>query len=201
MNYRIATAEKIITKLSVSNVLDIGCRSCEAKHVLSEGIEYFGNDIFQNVDGSVNFVGDVLKVNFGRTFDCVIALDVVEHVDDPYALMDKIINLSEKYIIISLPNTYDLLHKKDFLFKSTLGKKYSFETSNSLDRHRWVMNYDEICEFYSHYAKNYGMSLEMTDVMLGASGSNLVSRIASVILKPVFGKRNLTRTIVALFTK
>lgn len=172
MNFRIAAAGKILSKLSISNVLDIGCRGCEAKHILREGVEYFGNDLFQNVDGSVSFVGDVLQVDFGRDFDCVIALDVVEHVDDPYVLMDKIISLSNKYIIISLPNTYDLPHKMDFLFKSTLGKKYSFETSNRMDRHRWVINYDEICDFYSHYARTHGMALEMIDVMPGESASN-----------------------------
>jgi SAM-dependent methyltransferase len=193
--------EKILSNLSISNVLDIGCRGCEAKQILSEGVEYFGNDLFQNVDGSVSFVGDVLHFDFGRNFDGVIALDVLEHVDDPYVLMDKIISLSNKYIIISLPNTYDLLHKVDFLFKSTLGRKYNFETSNRMDRHRWVMNYDEICNFYSHYSRTYGMALDMIDVMLGESASNLRSRIASAVLKPLVGKKNLTRTVVGLFTK
>lgn len=201
MNFRIRAAGEILNQLTIANVLDIGCRGCEAKQILREGIEYYGNDLFQNEYGEVIYVGDVLQVDFGRTFDCVVALDIVEHVDDPYVLMDKIISLSNKYVIVSLPNTYDLPHKIDFLLKSSLGKKYSFETSNRLDRHRWVMNYDEIYAFYSYYAIKYGISLNTTNIRLGESSSNTRSKLASTLLRPIVGKKNLTRTVIGVFTK
>jgi len=201
MNFRIKTAEKVLNQLTISNVLDIGCRGCEAKQILREGVDYYGNDLFQNKRGEVRYVGDVLQVDFGRTFDCVIALHIIEHVDDPYILMDKIINLSNKYAIISLPNTYDLPHKVDFLLKSSLGKKYSFETSNRLDRHRWIMNYDEIIAFYSYYAKKYRMSLETIEIKLGASSPKVSTKLTSALLGTFFGKKNLTRNIVGVFIK
>jgi hypothetical protein len=201
MNFRVRAAGEILNQLTISNVLDIGCRGCEAKHILPEGVDYFGNDLFQNEHGEVSYVGDALEVDFGRTFDCIIALDIVEHVDDPYVLMDKIISLSNKYVIISLPNTYSLRLKINFVLKSSLGSKYSFETSNRLDRHRWVMNYDEIIEFYSYFAKKYSMSLNTIDLKLGASSPKFSSKLASALLQPFLGKRNLTGTIVGVFSK
>src|SRR5688500_9155025 len=104
VNLRIRTAGQLIAYLGVKSVLDVGCRNCEAENVIPKGVEYFGNDLFQNAAGSVAHVGDALTLEFGRTFDCVIALDVVEHVDDPHGLMDKLASLAERYLLVSLPN-------------------------------------------------------------------------------------------------
>lgn len=201
MNFRIRAAGEICEKLDIGSVLDVGCRGCEAKSILPSGAEYYGNDLFQNDERSVTFVGDVLEAEFGRTFDCVMALDIIEHVDDPYALMDKLFNLSDNYLLVSLPNIYDLPHKYDFVFKDTLGKKYQFDVKNSLDRHRWVMSYDEIYQFLSFYSQKYDMRMETKDLIIGEHSSRLPSKIASKLIPLIFGKKIMTRTVMALFSK
>jgi hypothetical protein len=182
-------------------MLDVGCRNCEAQTVVPRGVEYFGNDLFQNAVGSVTYVGDALTVEFGRTFDCVMALDVVEHVDNPHGLMDKLVSLAERYLLISLPNIYDLKHKYDFVINNSLGGKYLFGTENRTDRHRWVMNYDEIQQFYSHYANRHGMSLVTRDVVDGLFSPKLTTRLAYRSLSLLLSKRTLTRTVFGFFSK
>ncbi len=201
MNFRIMAASEILNELSISEVLDIGCRGCEAKAVLPKVVSYYGNDLVQNESGSVNFVGDALHYNFGKTFECVIALDVIEHVDDPYALVDKLINIADKHLVISLPNVYDISHKFDFLTKNSLGSKYSFEIENRLDRHRWLMSYDEINDFYRHYAEKHNVKLKTRDIHFGDYAVNMRFKLLSRLILPVLGEKNLTRSVIGVFTK
>lgn len=201
MNFRIQAAANLIKELNPTDVLDVGCRGCEASRALPPDIRYYGNDLFQNAEGSVDFVGDALCYEFGRTFQCVVALDIVEHVDDPYSLMDKLIGLADKYLIVSLPNIYDVLHKRDFLIGNTLGSKYEFGVENRMDRHRWLMSYDEIVEFYKYFAAKHCVQLEMHDVLIGSNSTRATSRALCSLGSLVFGRKNFTRTIVGLFSK
>jgi len=201
MNRRIDIAGKMLANLDVKSVLDVGCRDCEARSVIPAEVEYFGNDLFQNKNGNVVFIGDVLTINFMRSFDCVMALDVVEHVDNPYELMEKLISLCDKYLLVSLPNIYDVRHKYDFLFKNSLGGKYAFGIENRLDRHRWIMNYDEIHRFYAFYARKHSMSLTTQELTSGAHSRSAFIKCASKLLSLVVGQKTLTRTIIGLFSK
>lgn len=200
-NFRIDAAGEFLRKLHISSVLDVGSRGCEALSVVPSGVEYCANDLFQNSAGSIDYVGDILAVNFDRTFSCVMALDIIEHVDDPYCLMDKLAVLADKYLLLSLPNIYDVSHKYDFIFRSTLGEKYKFRTENSLDRHRWIMNYDEIHEFFQSYSKKYSMNLETKDILIGENARNPIIRTFSKTLLRILGRKNMTRTVIGLFIK
>jgi hypothetical protein len=131
----------------------------------------------------------------------VIALDVVEHVDNPYELMEKLISLADRYLLISLPNIYDLKHKYDFVINNSLGGKYLFGTENRIDRHRWLMNYDEIQRFYSHYANRHAMSLVTHAVIDGLHSPKLITRLAYRSLSLLISRKTLTRTIFALLSK
>lgn len=201
INFRIRAAGEFIQDIQITSVLDVGCRGCEALNVMPPGIEYFANDLFQNKDGLVNYVGDIQTIQFDRKFDCVLALDIVEHVDDPYTLMDKLISLADKHVLISLPNIYDVSHKIDFVFRETLGRKYNFSTENSLDRHRWIMNYEEVYSFFQHYSRKYDMKLETKDLAIGERSRSLIFRSSAKVASIILGKRNMTRTVVGLFTK
>jgi SAM-dependent methyltransferase len=201
INSRVRAAADLVKGLPVASVLDIGCRTCEAKRIVPTGAEYFGNDLFQNDSGSVAFVGDAVDIDFGRTFDCVMALDVIEHLDNPYHLLEKIISLADKYVIVSLPNVYDLQHKYDFVVKNSLGDKYLFDVKNRLDRHRWLMNYDEIYRFFDFYKSKYAMTMTTSDVALGQFSGRVTSRLGGVVLRALLGKKVMTRTVIARFSK
>lgn len=200
-NFRISAAAKVLAELDIGSVLDVGCRGCEARQVIPAGVRYFGNDLFQNETDEVDFVGDVMQMDFGQNFDCVMALDVVEHVDDPHSLMDKLIGLADRHVVVSLPNIFDLLHKYNFVFKSSLGSKYLFGVENSLDRHRWIMNCEEIRRFYAFYAEKHRLKLETRDILIGFDSDKLTNRMAARLISAVFGKNVMTRTIVGVFSR
>jgi hypothetical protein len=168
---------------------------------MPDGTEYWGNDLFQNKDDGVAYIGDVLSMDFGRTFSCVMALDIVEHVDDPYSLMDKLVSLTDKYLIVSLPNIYDIQHKYNFVMKSTLGRKYHFGVENKLDRHRWVMSYDEIHQFYKAFAKKYSLSLETIDISIEETPTRVNTALILKVFSPFLSRKVMTTTVFAVFSK
>jgi SAM-dependent methyltransferase len=44
-----------------------------------------------------------------RSFDCVMCLDTLEHVDDPHLLLGELLRVSSKHVIVSLPNNWPSL--------------------------------------------------------------------------------------------
>lgn len=202
MNKRIEYISKILNNPAMiyKSLLDVGCRDCS----LSKGLkdkDYSGCDLFQNDTNSVEFVGDILSINFDKKFDCVVALDIIEHVDDPYTLVDKFFDLSNKFVVLSLPNIYDLKHKYNFLINNTLGSKYYFRTKNSLDRHRWIMNYDEIINFYKFYAEKYNLEYEIKTLNTGYDNTKLSTKVILNICKLFISKKTLTSTVICIFRK
>lgn len=201
MNFRIAAAKEILKGINAPRVLDVGCRNCEAREIFDHHVNYQGNDLFQNESGSVTYVGDILAMEFDRQYDCVMALDIIEHVDQPHALMEKLIGLTENYLLVSLPNVFDLTHKFQFVFGNTLGGKYKFGLEDSLDRHRWVMNYDEIQAFLAHYAKKHSMQLVTHNLRIGLNAQSRRWRMGCALLSPFVDEKHLTGTVMALFSK
>jgi 2-polyprenyl-3-methyl-5-hydroxy-6-metoxy-1,4-benzoquinol methylase len=165
---RVRVAGEAIGSLpDVRTLLDVGCRDSRLMAFLRPQVEYAGADLYQNDRNTVDYVGDINSVCIDRTFDCVVALDILEHVDDPFSLFDKLTSLSNRYLVVSLPNCYDLKHQYLFAFRKTLGGKYEFPVSNPTDRHRWVMNYQEICRFFQAKASEHSMSFEAKNVKYG----------------------------------
>jgi len=201
MNFRIAAAREMLTGLNIHSALDVGCRDSAARDILAADTEYFGCDLFQNPAGTVTYVGDIMSLTLDRHFDCVIALDVVEHVDDPHALMDRLVAITDKHLLVSLPNIFDLRHKLMFMFRNTLGGKYQFGVENTLDRHRWVMNHDEILAFLSHFAEKHDMRLSTRNLRVGLDSGNVKWRLVLPLLRPLIDEKTLTSTVVALLSK
>ena len=201
LNIRIKHVLGVLENLNFNNILDVGCRDCSISKAIEKNISYYGCDLFQNNEKSVAYVGNFMDVEFDRTFDCVIALDIVEHVDDPYILVDKLFELPNRYVIVSLPNCYDIRHKYLFCFKNTLGNKYTFNTYNSLDRHRWLMNYDEIILFYKFCANKFNSDINISYLKTGLDNTKLFNRVVLFFLSLFLSKKDMTSTIFCIFEK
>ncbi|MEA2154952.1 MAG: hypothetical protein QOE11_1092, partial [Solirubrobacteraceae bacterium] len=70
----------------------------------------------------------------------------LEHLDDPQSALDEAIRVASKAVVVLLPNLYTLILRAQFAAGRTFGK-YSFGPDNSLDRHRWLMNFDQAADF------------------------------------------------------
>ena len=108
-------------------LLDFGARNQILKKFISKQINYTGVDILQNKD-QTNIVMDLnQKIKFeNNSFDFITALDVVEHLDDPYSFINESLRISKKQVYIVLPNTAYYEFRLMFLFLWFYGIKISF---------------------------------------------------------------------------
>lgn len=199
--YRISEVAQVIIDKKIHSVLDVGCRDTVLKQHLPSDLLYHGNDLFQNATNSVTYVGDILHADIPQNmYECVTALDILEHTDDPYSIFDKLSQISTRFLIINLPNCYDLKSIFKFVINGQLGGKYRFGVTNQLDRHRWLMNYGEIEQFYRHKAAELGYQVEIFPLYYGGPSMTL-SAITGRILSAILPKRLVSSSVVGVFEK
>ncbi|QJR17214.1 class I SAM-dependent methyltransferase [Pelagibacterium halotolerans] len=161
MNFRIETCLSQVAKLpGIQSVLDVGCRDAALASGLSPEVLYEGADLFQNSTNTVKYVGDFLQMQFDRDYDLVTALDVIEHVDQAGEFVDKLVRLSKKYTIITLPNTYSIVQLRSYFSNGNFGLKYKFDPYGLVDRHRWLPDVPGILKFYADVAERNGVSVK-----------------------------------------
>ena len=129
------------------SLLDLGCRTMALKRHLSSCRMYRGADL---VGGDGIFQCDLEKglSSFSdNSFDVVVALDVLEHLENCHNLLQEMKRVAKKNVIVSLPNMFYLKFRFLFFFKGFLSGKYSFSRVPILDRHRWIMSFEEATNF------------------------------------------------------
>jgi 2-polyprenyl-3-methyl-5-hydroxy-6-metoxy-1,4-benzoquinol methylase len=161
-------------------VLDVGCSGRYLKKYLSDDIEYIGIDITGNPDIFVDL--EKQKIPFpDNVFDCVVCTDVLEHLDNIHEVFDELLRVSNRYIIISLPNCYSSSIKKILTGRKGL-KFYGLPIEKTKDRHKWFFTYEEIEEFILKRAvKNGAKVIEMYPTN--------VKPLRSFIFRILLGKR------------
>ena len=197
---RIKYAGRLLRPLDVSSVLDIGCRDGSLADEIPDTY-YSGADIVPDKRGLVKYLGDVTKIDLPDRFDAVVALDILEHLAHPSAFFDRIVEMSDRIILVSLPNTYDLKSRARFALQGRISGKYVFSEQEPCDRHHWVMNHTEVVAFFEAKAKKHGLSLEVDYMTYGASGQMSLSSVAGRVASSLLPASLATETILGLFRK
>ena len=195
---RVAIAARCANALAVTSVLDVGCRDGLLRRLLPEHVQYSGCDLVAGEH--VRYVGDVQSIAIDDVFDCVIALDLLEHVDDIHALFDRLARLAGRALVVSLPNCYDLKSRMRFALRGRLGGKYAFGPVPVVDRHRWIMGYDEIRRFYSAKASQLGFALDIHDLRYGDPGSWRLTSLLGLSSR-VLGPRLTSECVLGVFVR
>jgi len=167
-------AEKYSRYLSGS-VLDVGCWNRDLKKYLTKS-EYIGIDIAGSPNLYVNLEkGLPFKDN---SFDCVVATDVLEHLENIHFVFAELIRVSKRYVIISLPNCWASFVRAlmGSLFKSESLKFYGLPIEKPNDRHRWFFNTDEAMSFVEHNAKRRGVKIKEMEVVFSNNRIQLLRR-------------------------
>lgn len=95
-----------------------------------------------------------------RQFDIVVALDVLEHVDDIHRSLAEVLRITGKKAIIALPNLASLPHRASFLLRGRLATdKYDLKPQEPGDRHRWLTTYSQIRDFVVSNAERNGFTV------------------------------------------
>lgn len=104
-------------------LLDVGCGSGDFLRYLKakrDNSELYGIDLIPNQHPAINFIeGDLLKETINKKFNVVTALHVIEHLEQPQLLMDKIRGMlaSEGLLFVTTDDDRSLIYKIARMFK------------------------------------------------------------------------------------
>ncbi|MEO5334311.1 MAG: methyltransferase domain-containing protein [Magnetococcus sp. YQC-5] len=146
-------------------VLDVGADECPLRAFLPAETEYIGIGLGGCPDVEVNL--EQQKIPFpDHDFDCVLCLDVLEHLENIHAVLDDLCRVSRRYVIISLPNAWADFHNMLCLREYAPGrpmKFYNLPLDPPQDRHKWFFSLDEAKRFIEYRARRNGMRVIQMD--------------------------------------
>lgn len=150
---------KRFSYLFSGKVLDVGCGNNYFKKLIPGkciGIDKYGDaDVVKDISEGLPFAE--------KSFDTVVAFDVLEHIDDLHFLFDELCRVARKWIVVTLPNMYEWRFRLSFLLGGLTSGKYGLSETSLPDRHRWLFSLSETKNFIEKRAKknNFELSQEI----------------------------------------
>lgn len=159
------------------HILDVGCRSGNLRRMLaSKQITYLGVDLFPPADVVANLEQDLPFGN--ESFDVVVALDVLEHTDNMHQAFAELCRVSRRYVVLSLPNAYEIAARWKFLTGRPLSGKYTLTAEPPLDRHKWLFSLREAQHFVATLGPQHGFQVLTEGALVGPRRA-LIKRVVS----------------------
>lgn len=133
-----------------------------------------------------------------------VALDTLEHLDNFHEVFEELIRVSKKYIIISLPNCFDVFFKIFFNKRTNdvnqngfYNKFYGIPINKPIDRHKWFFTVDDIERFFILKSKENNCHVEF----LFPKYKSIKSEILNLFLSKRLSKNILTKYCWIILTK
>jgi len=170
-------------------ILDVGADQCGLKKFLPEGTKYIGIGLKGPVDVKIDLEKGKLPYQ-DNSFDCVLCLDTLEHLDNIHEVFDELCRVTSKYLIISLPNPWvsftGMLRGGYYKHTELPMKFYNLPTDPPEDRHKWFFGVHEAEKFLSERGKRNGMEVIQLD--RENASLNLKRRLGRIVLKLIVHK-------------
>ena len=138
------------------------------------------------------------------SFDTVLALDVLEHLENFHLIFKEIIRVSRKNIIISLPNSLQNIFaivanslQKDPKNNGYYNKFYGLPLEKPIDRHRWFLTVNDIKRFFEEKSKENNFEVRF----LTPLSKSFKAKILSIFLNSRLKKEVLTKYCWVLIQK
>lgn len=154
---------------SAANVLDVGCDYNSLKNIL--GNKTTGIDLYGEPDIVIDFEKEKLSRFKTSEFDFVVCTEVLEHLDNLHEMVDEIFRVSNRYVLISLPNCLSIFTKWNVVVNDSAGKFYGLPFTRPEDRHRWFFSYKDINRFFENYSKLTGWKIKSRFLTINFSDS------------------------------
>lgn len=182
--------------LKGASILDVGADECHLKHHLDPQASYYGIGLGGSPDRQVNLERE--KIPFDDdAYDCVLCLDVLEHIDNPHETMDELCRVSRRYVVVSLPNAWATFWRRIRTGESAGGKImkfYGLPVGPPVDRHKWFFSATEGRAFVEARALKNGMTVVQIDhESKGSLAGGALKRLAArYLLAPDVNPDDLT---------
>jgi SAM-dependent methyltransferase len=142
------------------SVLDLGCdvrhleRLARPARYVGVGLEP-GSTLVHNLESTPYPFDDA-------SFETVVCLDVLEHLEEMHAATAEIFRIASKRVVLTLPNAIDHILAA-YLFRRRYRKEqwtkfYSLTAEPPADRHRWFFSEEEADRFLLAQAAKRGFS-------------------------------------------
>lgn len=165
-------------------ILDVGADECGLRKFLLKGTEYTGIGLGGSVDVEIDLEKEKLPYD-DNIFDCVLCLDVLEHLDNLHEVFDELCRVTREYLIISLPNPWAsfmaMLRWGYYRHAEITMKFHNLPTESPIGRHKWFYGAYEAERFLKERGKMNGMEVLQMD--REKSDLNLKKLLYRLILK------------------
>jgi SAM-dependent methyltransferase len=127
------------------SVLDVGCDVGGLRSYLPNA-QYLGVDVSPSADLCLN-LETVERLPFDdASFDCVVCIDVLEHLDNLHTIWREIVRVARTSIVISWHNCW--VNARRPLTRGTGGfSHYGLPFERPLDRHKWFFSLEQAATF------------------------------------------------------
>ncbi|MGB0384221.1 MAG: methionine biosynthesis protein MetW [Ardenticatenaceae bacterium] len=157
-------------------LIDVGARDRILHKYLPNELTYRSADVVPGHDLLWNLEEPIESPN--EAHDIVVALDVLEHLEQIHQAYKELLRITRHKLFISLPNMTGLAFRWDFLTTGRLSGKYDLLPEHQGDRHRWLTSYPQACTFIYHHAQVANCTVKQYDILFGyGRAHNLVARL------------------------
>jgi len=175
-------------------ILDVGTDECHLKQHPDEEASYWGIGLGGHPDQEVDLEKEGIPFP-DNSFDCVLCLDVLEHLENIHRIFDELCRVTRHHVIISLPNPLGLLYHRlrfgDYL-PGQLTKFYGLPFEPPPDRHRWFFSNEEAEKFILYRAGLNGMRvLQMDNYGMGGEPTRWRRLACFILFRHDFNLKNL----------
>lgn len=136
-------------------ILDVGSRHNTLRDVLKKEAEL----VDKHNPALPNFDWELEPLPFAsNSFDTVVCLDTLEHIDALHTALDDLVRVSKQFIIVSLPNCWRST-SREVLCARSRSASYGLPPEAPHDRHKWYFNSEDIEAFMSYNAQRLGLQV------------------------------------------
>lgn len=136
-------------------ILDVGCDKALMRDMIGAN-RYTGIDVTDEADVRHNIEG-VLPFP-DKSFDTVLCIEVLEHVDNLHQLWNELIRVTKKHLVISLPNCWNHIRARLRVGYGSVWN-YGLPIDPPVDRHKWFFNLEEAQDFCEQRAERDGLEI------------------------------------------
>lgn len=173
------------------NSLDVGADKMHLKRAVeNNGGKYTGVGLEPYHDHIIDLEVGELPFDDG-SFEAVLCLDVLEHLESIHKTFSELCRVSNKYVVISLPNAwndfFEMMKNGDYR-DGVPQKFYGLPVTSPDDRHRWFFGIEDARRFIEYNAKKNNYTVMQIDCEneRPIGGNSLKGAVLRFVLKTLF---------------